>query len=211
VTHVTNITNITTIVNNPQQAVTQIDYRNRRFPHAVTVVPQTVMVNRQPVAPAAAQIRNTAVVQQLTQQPVQRVVVSAPQVATPTITPAIAQARRIVHGNERLAEAGHALAPSPLVVPPSPPRVNGTLGRVDADPRAERAAAGDGAGRAAGTRRARTRAGDAQRAAGTAGATPAGDAGACARRLAATGGAAGGSAASAGPPAWPAAAGAAPG
>lgn len=46
VTHVTNITNITTIVNNPQQAVSNIDYRNRHFPHAVTVVPQTVMVNR---------------------------------------------------------------------------------------------------------------------------------------------------------------------
>ncbi len=57
ITHVTNITNITTIVNNPQAAVGRIDYSNRKFPHAVTVVPQSVMTARQPVAPAAAQWR----------------------------------------------------------------------------------------------------------------------------------------------------------
>jgi len=57
VTHVTNITNITTIINNPQAAVSGIDYTNRKFPHAVTVVPQSVLTTRQPVAPAAAQWR----------------------------------------------------------------------------------------------------------------------------------------------------------
>ena len=58
VTHVTHITNITTIINNPQAAVGRIDYRNRKFPHAVTVVPQSVLTARQPVAPAAAQWRD---------------------------------------------------------------------------------------------------------------------------------------------------------
>ena len=58
VTHVTNITNITTIINNPQAAVGRIDYSNRKFPHAVTVVPQSVLTARQPVAPAAAQWRD---------------------------------------------------------------------------------------------------------------------------------------------------------
>ena len=57
ITHVTNITNITTIINNPQAAVGGIDYSNRKFPHAITVVPQTVLSTRQPVAPAAAQWR----------------------------------------------------------------------------------------------------------------------------------------------------------
>jgi hypothetical protein len=137
ITHVTNITNITTIVNNPQQAVTQIDFRNRRFPHAVTVVPQTVMVNRQPVAPAAAQLRNTEMVQQIVQQPGQHIV-SAPPVATPVITPAIAQQRRMIHGNEAGRAPGlQAVAPSPVVVPPSPPRANGTFGRIAEDVRAK--------------------------------------------------------------------------
>ena len=54
VTHVTNITNITTIVNNPQQAVSDRDFRNRKFPHAVTVVPASTLTGRQPVAPVAA-------------------------------------------------------------------------------------------------------------------------------------------------------------
>ena len=57
VTHVTQITNVTQIVNNGQGAVEQRDFSNRKFPHAVTVVPSSVMTLRQPVAPAAAQWR----------------------------------------------------------------------------------------------------------------------------------------------------------
>jgi hypothetical protein len=136
ITHVTNITNVTTIINNPQQVVTNIDYRNRRFPHAVTVVPQTVMVNRQPVAPVAAQWRNAAA-QQIANQPVQRVVVSAPPVAAPAVTPAVAEARRMqIHANEQPVVRGNAtqtLAPSNVVVPPSPPRVNGVIQRAAAE------------------------------------------------------------------------------
>jgi hypothetical protein len=57
ITHVTNITNITTIVNNPQVAVRDMDFANRKFHHAVTTVPEAVMTGRGNVAPAAAQWR----------------------------------------------------------------------------------------------------------------------------------------------------------
>jgi hypothetical protein len=57
ITHVTNITNITTIVNNPQGAVRDFDFANRKFHHAVTTVPEAVMTGRGNVAPAAAQWR----------------------------------------------------------------------------------------------------------------------------------------------------------
>jgi hypothetical protein len=57
ITHVTNITNITTIVNNPQAAVRDFDFANRKFHHAVTIVPEAVMTGRGNVAPAAAQWR----------------------------------------------------------------------------------------------------------------------------------------------------------
>ena len=57
ITHVTNITNITTIINNPQQAVRDVDFSNRKFHHAITTVPEAVMTGRDNVAPAAAQWR----------------------------------------------------------------------------------------------------------------------------------------------------------
>jgi DNA segregation ATPase FtsK/SpoIIIE-like protein len=84
VTHVTNITNITTIVNNPQQAVVNVDYRNRHLPQAVTVVPQTVLVNRQPVAPAVMPWRHTPAISQVT-VPGQQTVVVAPPVPAPKV------------------------------------------------------------------------------------------------------------------------------
>ncbi len=57
ITQVTNITNITTIINNPQAAVRDIDFSNRKFHHAITTVPEAVMTGRENVAPAAAQWR----------------------------------------------------------------------------------------------------------------------------------------------------------
>ncbi len=57
ITHVTSINNVTQIINNGQRVVEQRDFSNRKFPHAVTVVPASVMTQRQPVAPAAAQWR----------------------------------------------------------------------------------------------------------------------------------------------------------
>ncbi|TXH48849.1 MAG: hypothetical protein E6Q93_25980 [Burkholderiaceae bacterium] len=82
-THVTNITNITTIVNNPQQAVAGRDFRNRKFPHAVTVVPASTLTAREPVAPVAARWRDTPAVREIATQPPRAAVVAAPPVATP--------------------------------------------------------------------------------------------------------------------------------
>lgn len=135
VTHVTNITNVTTIINNPQQVVTHIDYRNRRHPHAVTVVPQTVLINRQPVAPAHG--RNIAAVQQFVGQPAQRVVVVAPPVAAPVVDPI-----RRRHGGGDAARpaapgvqvqpgaAAQAAIAAPAVIPPPPSRMNSPAGRA---------------------------------------------------------------------------------
>ena len=83
VTHVTNITNITTIINNPQPAVGERDYRNRKFPHAVTVVPANTLTTRQPVAAAAAQWRSSPAVRELANEPSRSNIVAAPQVAAP--------------------------------------------------------------------------------------------------------------------------------
>ncbi|MFT3955860.1 MAG: FecR domain-containing protein [Piscinibacter sp.] len=83
VTQVTNITNITTIINNPQQAVVDRDYRNRKFPHAVTVVPTSTFSNRQPVAPVAATLRDSSAVREVTTRPLRETVVAAPPVAAP--------------------------------------------------------------------------------------------------------------------------------
>ncbi|WP_341887944.1 DUF6600 domain-containing protein [Variovorax sp. YR752] len=82
VTHVTNITNITTIINNPQQAVVERDYRNRKFPHAVTVVPTSTFSSRQPVA--AASLRDSSAVREITSRPSRDTVVAAPPVAAPS-------------------------------------------------------------------------------------------------------------------------------
>ncbi|HJV59573.1 MAG TPA: DUF6600 domain-containing protein, partial [Albitalea sp.] len=126
ITHVTNITNVTTIINNPQLAVTNVEYRNRHIPRAVTVVPQTVMVNRQPVAPSASQFRSSAIVQQIIKQPTPQVVAAAPTVKAPVITPAIAQARRMqIHAEPARpgTAAPNVAAPvAPLVVPRPPTR-----------------------------------------------------------------------------------------
>jgi hypothetical protein len=106
ITHVTNITNVTTIINNPQTVVANTNYQNRRFPHAVTVVPQTVMVNRQPVAAAAAQLRDHPAVRELATQPVQKVAVAAPPVNAPPMAAAVA--RRV---QEQQREAQQAPTP----------------------------------------------------------------------------------------------------
>ena len=66
ITHVTNVTSITTVINNPQAPR---DFGNRRFPNAMTVVPTAVLTSRQPVAPAAAQLRNAPWVRELANQP----------------------------------------------------------------------------------------------------------------------------------------------
>ena len=66
ITHVTNITTINAVVNNPRAPR---DFGNRRFPNALTVVPGSVLTAREPVAPAAAQMRNTPWVRELSREP----------------------------------------------------------------------------------------------------------------------------------------------
>jgi len=120
VTHVTHITNLTTIVNNPQQAVSLMHYRNRRFPHAVTVVPRDVMVNRQAVAPVAARMRNTPAVRQLVNQPAQKSALSAPPVAAPAARPAQAAVRRQIHAPDAAPAPVKANASSRAAIVPPP-------------------------------------------------------------------------------------------
>ncbi|HEX6362052.1 MAG TPA: DUF6600 domain-containing protein, partial [Albitalea sp.] len=114
------------IVGNPQQAVTQFDYAHRRQHHAVTVVPQEVLAQRRPVAPAAGRLAPM----------VQRIVGQSPQqvmLAAPPVTPAAGGVggRRFRGGpGPDPARAGVATAPvaapSPVAVP-SPPAA--TAGR----------------------------------------------------------------------------------
>jgi hypothetical protein len=63
--NVTHVTNVTIINNAVRQPPNPYDLRNRKFPNAVTVVPATVVRNRQPVAGPAAQLRDTPVARQL--------------------------------------------------------------------------------------------------------------------------------------------------
>lgn len=64
--NVTHVTNITNVINAP---VGQRDFSNRKFPHAVTVVPSSVMTGRQAVGPASAQLRDAAGVRELVREP----------------------------------------------------------------------------------------------------------------------------------------------
>jgi hypothetical protein len=117
-THVTNIGNLATIVNSPQQAVMNTDYRNRHLPHALTVVPQTVMTRRQPVAPVAAQFNTAAVQQQVAAQSARNVVVSAPPAP-----PAFSDPVRRRHGGGPDAPPRSAAAPVGAAVASPPPGV----------------------------------------------------------------------------------------
>jgi len=124
VTHVTNITNVTTIIDRPDTVVRGIDYRNRRFPHAVTVVPQAVMESRQPVAPAAARWRNTPAAREFVNRPAQTVALPAAPVTAP---PAVDMRRR-AHDEQRGGDPARpwvrsAGKPTEAGVPPSPSRI----------------------------------------------------------------------------------------
>ncbi|MEO8057228.1 MAG: DUF6600 domain-containing protein [Burkholderiales bacterium] len=89
ITNVTNASSITAVINNPRAPR---EFGNRRFPNALTVVPAAVMTERRPVAPAAAQLRNTPWVRDMAREPRRgEVVVTAP----------IAAPRAPVQANER--------------------------------------------------------------------------------------------------------------
>jgi len=82
ITHVTNVTVINNVVNNPQAPR---EFGNRRFQNAITVVPTSVMTSRQPVAPAAAQMRrDPAWSREIANQPARTAAtLVAPPVAAP--------------------------------------------------------------------------------------------------------------------------------
>jgi len=113
ITHVTNVTNITTIVNNRNGELDRRDLANRKFPNAVTVVPQEVMLRRQPVAPVAERLRNDPQVRSLVADSSPPRTVTAPPVSAPP----------------------PAQRPSSQVRPPRPPfegRAPGFAGRPEA-------------------------------------------------------------------------------
>ena len=56
--HAPAISSVTTYIGNRPAPAPQPDYRNRKFPHAVTIVPSSVITNRQPVGAVAAQTRD---------------------------------------------------------------------------------------------------------------------------------------------------------
>jgi hypothetical protein len=84
ITHVTNVVQITNVINNPQAPR---QFENRRFPQAITVVPAGVLTDRRPVAPAAAQLRQTPAVRELANQPARTTALLAPPVAPPAAAP----------------------------------------------------------------------------------------------------------------------------
>jgi hypothetical protein len=83
ITNVRNVTVINNVIANPRGPR---EFENRRSPRAITVVPEGVMRDRRPVAPAAAQYRQTPWVRDLANQPSARVAVS---VAAPIARPAM--------------------------------------------------------------------------------------------------------------------------
>ena len=82
ITNVSNVTQITTVINNPQAPR---EFWNRRSPNAVTVVPEAVMTSRQPVAPAAAQLRDAPWVRDIARQPAGAAVLIAAPVTAPLL------------------------------------------------------------------------------------------------------------------------------
>ena len=117
VTHVTNISNVT-VYNQPNAP--QRDFSNRKFPHAVTVVPTSVMTQRQPVAPAAAQWRERKdhgdVIREVTR--------GTPLIAAPVDAPP--QARLLE--SQRITSPGVAGAATSPAAPPGGQRNIGRPG-----------------------------------------------------------------------------------
>ena len=110
VTHVTQI-NVTNVINAPGSPR---DFSNRKFPHAVTVVPTSVVVGRQAVGPAAVQLRDAPAVREFVRDPGRHAAVFAPPVVGPVA---------VFRGAETRADprAGAAPAIGPEVNRGAPP------------------------------------------------------------------------------------------
>ena len=72
--HAPAISSVTTYLGNTQTPVQEPDYRNRKFPHAITVVPSSVITNRQPVGVVAAQTRDLPGLRDFAYQPGRNIV-----------------------------------------------------------------------------------------------------------------------------------------
>jgi hypothetical protein len=91
-THVRNIPNVGAVIGNPNSA--QRDYANRKYPHAVTVVPANVLSNREPVAPNAARFRELPEVRAIVNEPSRVAAMLTPPVpVAPAVAPRGLEAR----------------------------------------------------------------------------------------------------------------------
>ncbi len=113
ITNVATATQITSVFSNPQAPR---EFQNRRAPRAITVVPSGVMTERRPVAPAAAQFRQTPWVRELAAQRGRTAAMLAPPVSAPA-----APARAADPGNVR-PPPGFADRPGFGGRPGAPPR-----------------------------------------------------------------------------------------
>jgi hypothetical protein len=116
ITHVSNVNQITAVINNPQA---RREFENHRIPHAVTVVPVTVMTGRQPVAPAASRWRDTPGVRDIARQPAAGTVLLAAPV-TPPAAPARGPGQRPGAGGPAAERGPNGAAV--VVRPDLPPR-----------------------------------------------------------------------------------------
>ena len=120
VTHVTNITNVTNIINSPGAVVQQTNYINRGIPHAVTVVPSTVVERRQPVAPALTRVNDRVL---------RDIIRERPRVDAPVASPVPPQGSPGVRRFEDPRTGRVSFTPNPLAaVPPAPGRRPGDNG-----------------------------------------------------------------------------------
>ena len=178
VTQVTNITNInvTNIVNNPGRAMADTPYVNRRLPHAVTVVPASVVERRQPVAPAITTVNDRVLRDMVRERPRADAPVAAPPRFAPGTRP-VGDPRMSRPGSPSNSAGFAPGAPGQQAQQPGGPRVNGERPGDRVGDRGDRP--GDRAGDRAGERpgdRAGDRPGDrvGERPGDRAGATPPG-------------------------------------
>ncbi len=82
ITNVTSVTVISNVYNNPQGPR---EFENRRAPRGVTVVPANVMAERRPVAPAAAEFRQSPAAREFVNAPGRQAALLAPLVAAPVV------------------------------------------------------------------------------------------------------------------------------
>jgi FecR protein len=146
ITHVPRIANVTRIINNPQADAGDRDFSNRKFPHAVTVVPTSVMTGRESVGAPAARLRDTPEVRDIVNRPNRQVaLVAAPVEAPPTRQRAEAEAPPQAAPNRPMRPREREAGDAPRVQVPAETRPS--AGAVQPEPRGRDAAAGGGAAR----------------------------------------------------------------